>query len=201
MEKAFGRVSGLSSPLHGSEPFHTALQRPPEGWTRLLPLVGSKIIRKEGRHRRGSTKGHWDERESESMGLSGWGSAWCEPWRWASDTDWQGEALKVHERKKSAGWGACVSWSPHHKNPPSSGQWGWSQTLRKGKNADKLRIIFLGTESGGCTPLQQEKKEKKQEGKLGTSLREQGMPVLPWWTLKSPWRFSAAHKYSLQRIQ
>lgn len=56
MEKAFGRVSGLSSPLHGSEPFHTALQRPPEGWTRLLPLVGSKIIRKEGRHRRGSTK-------------------------------------------------------------------------------------------------------------------------------------------------
>ena len=41
-----------------------------------------------------------------------------------------------------------------------------------------------------CTAPQQGKRQKKQEGKLGTLFREHEYQSLPRWALKNPWRLS-----------
>lgn len=63
------------------------------------------------------------------------------------------------------------------------------ETLVERENSDKPEDD-IPAQRRVCTAPQQGKRQKKQEGKLGTLFRGHEYQSLPRWALKNPWRLS-----------
>lgn len=128
------------------------------------------------------------------------GSVRYGPWRWRGKTDWQEE---THEGTQAGSVHRLGSlWVGLLTTKPWRHLGGEAEVRYRGKERTQTKWEWHSWGNrGGCAPSHNKGRTQSRRASWVPCLENMECESLPWWALKSPWRFSAAHKYSLQRIQ